>query len=267
MSSHVTTETRTGAGLELLTKADALLTALQSAGNQSAQELARATGEPLSSVYRLLSHLVAVGWVDKGAGRATYRLGLYALEIGASVDDHLDLHAVAHPELEALRDTTGLTSFLHVRHGIFSVCVDRLAGRAVRSMELTLGAWLPLHSGAGPRSQLAHLPPAEATMVLDAFEQQAASDPTVPARSRLEHTMHRDAARGYSVSDGDVTPGMAAVAAPVFNHRGEMVAAISVSGVRPMVLGTQEERTIALVTSAAARIGAGLGYQRGQVGA
>lgn len=264
MSTHVSHQSRSGQGLELLAKADALLTALETAGNQSAQDLARTIDEPLSSVYRLLAHLVAVGWVDKGTGRATYRLGLYALEIGARVDDRLDLHSVARPELIDLRDATGATTFLHVRHGSLSVCVDRVPGRAVRSIDLTLGGWLPLYRGAGPRAQLAYLPPAEASMVLDVFEQEAASDPTVPARSTLEHEMHRDAARGYAVSDGDVTVGVASVGAPVFNHRGEMVAAISISGLRPAVIGDDE--VIDVVVTAAGRISKGLGYQGEEVG-
>ncbi|WOQ16542.1 IclR family transcriptional regulator [Raineyella sp. W15-4] len=247
-------------GLELLSKADGVLRALEHGGNLSVSELAALTGEPLSSMYRLLSHLVSVGWVDKGAARATYRLGLYTLEVGGVCDDRLDLLAAARPELSRLRDASGGTAFLHVPHGTEAVCVDRLAGRGVRSLKQTLGGSLPLYAGAGPRALLAQLPPGEAALVLDAFEQQARTDPEVPPRSQLEHERRRDAARGYAVSDGDVTPGVAAMGAPIFNHRGELVASISVSGLRPLVLGKEAEMS-RLVIAAAERVSAGLGFR------
>lgn len=260
MPTRTANTSRSVQGLELLTKADAVLTALADGGNYTAPDLARVTGEPLSSVYRLLAHLVAVGWIDKGATRATYRLGLYALEVGGVCDDRLDLHAVARPELVKLRNETGSTAFLHVHHGTVAVCVDRVAGRRVRSLQLTLGGSLPLYAGAGPRALLAHLPPGEASRVLDTFERQAAADPSVPARSMIEHEIRRDTARGYSISDGDVTPGIAAVGAPVFNHRGELVAAISVSGLRPLML-LDGDGVSRQVTEAAARISARLGHR------
>lgn len=258
MASSSIATPRAGQGLELLSKANALLTALEDGRNWSAQDLAQAAGEPVSTVYRLLANLVAIGWVDKGSTPATYRMGLYAMEIGGVCDDRLDLHEVARPPLLRLQRLTGGTSFLHVHHGLMSVCVDRIAGRAVRSLELQLGGSLPLYRGAGPRALLAHLPHGEAAKVLDAFEAQAATDGSVPARSLLEHQMRRDAVRGYSVSDGDVTPGVAAIGAPVFNHRGELVAAVSVSGLRSLLMH-DESKIGALVAEAAAAVSAGLG--------
>ncbi|SDB80555.1 transcriptional regulator, IclR family [Raineyella antarctica] len=247
-------------GLELLSKADAVLRALERGGSLSTSELADATGEPLSSMYRLLSHLVAIGWVDKGASRATYRLGLYVLEVGGVCDDRLDLLATARPELVRLRDDSGVTVFLHVPRGTGAVCVDRLAGRGVRSLKQILGGTLPLYAGAGPRALLAQLPPAEAAEVLQAFETAARTDSSIPPRSELEHGMRRDAARGYAVSDGDVTPGVAALGAPVFDHRGELTAAISISGIRQQILGDESEMS-RLVTTAAQRVSAGLGFR------
>ena len=69
--------------------------------------------------------------------------------------------------------------------------------------------------------------------------------------------------RGYAVSDGDVTPGIAALGAPVFNHRGDLVAAISVSGLRAQVLGDQERRNIELIRAGAQAVSKALGQEDG----
>src|ERR687894_2169127 len=70
---------RDTAGLELIAKVDAVIRVLESRGEASAAEIATRTGEPLSSVYRLLQSLTGVGWVDRGWRRGTYRLGFLIL--------------------------------------------------------------------------------------------------------------------------------------------------------------------------------------------
>jgi len=63
------------------------------------------------------------------------------------------------------------------------------------------------------------------------------------------------------VSDGDVTPGIAALGAPVFNHRGEVVGALSISGLRVQVLGPEvRTRNIKLLVEAADAASARLGW-------
>ena len=128
------------------------------------------------------------------------------------------------------------TSFLCVRRGTRAVCVERLEGHAVRSLAMQLGSSLPLYAGAGPRALLAFMPPSEQEAMLDSAPRYP-GDPPQPAagggRGRPEEVRRR----GYSISDGDVTPGIAALGAPVFNHRHELVASISISGLRGQVLG------------------------------
>lgn len=66
--------------------------------------------------------------------------------------------------------------------------------------------------------------------------------------------------QGYAISDGDVTPGIAAVGAPVFDHRGEIKAALSVSGLRAQVLDSGMD-AVEKVRAAAERVSLALGYR------
>ncbi len=61
--------------MEVIAKVDAVLSVLEQRGETSAADIAELTGEPLSSVYRLLQSLTGIGWVDRGSRRAAYRLG------------------------------------------------------------------------------------------------------------------------------------------------------------------------------------------------
>lgn len=166
----------------------------------------------------------------------------------------------AVPELRRLLAETGATSFLCIRAGDRAVCVERFEGRDVRSLALTLGQSLPLHRGAAPRAILAFLPQSERNALI---EELATTDTDGHPTSRTEiMTLVDDVRRrGYAVSDGDVTPGIAAVGAPIFNHRGEIEAALSISGLRPQVLDASS-RTIPLVLAAAAAVSGALGFER-----
>ena len=109
---------------------------------------------------------------------------------------------------------------------------------------------------------LAFLPVAEQQTVLDEAS-DVVGDPPRPARSVIETDIDQVRRRGYAVSDGDVTPGIAALGAPVFNHRGDLVAAISVSGLRAQVLGDQERRNIELIRAGAQAVSKALGQEDG----
>lgn len=245
--------------LDLIVKVDAVLAVLEAHGETSAAEIAEQIGEPLSSVYRLLQSLTAVGWVDRGWRRGTYRLGLLMLSIGGRLEDTLDIRVIALPALRGLREQIGVTSFLWVRRGTRAVCVERLGGQAVRSLAIRLGSSLPLYAGAAPRALLAFLPAAEQRAVLKAPSQPG--DPARPETSQIRADVEHVRRDGYAVSDGGVTPGIAAFGAPVFNHRGELEAAISISGLRAQLLGAHREANVALLLAAAHEVSRGLGLE------
>ncbi len=74
--------------------------------------------------------------------------------------------------------------------------------------------------------------------------------------AELEATLQR----GYAVSDGDVVDGMAALGAPIFDHRGGVRAAISIAGPRPRVIGENLDGNAQLLVEGAARISRELGW-------
>jgi DNA-binding IclR family transcriptional regulator len=252
---------RDAGGLELISKAGAVLEVLETAGPTSAADLAVALGVPLSSVYRLMQSLTATGWVDRPAKRGPYRLGLTWMTVGGLLEDHLDIREACLPALRSLVASTDATSFLCVRRGSRAVCLERVEGVSVQSLAMQLGSSLPLYAGAAPRALLAYLSHAERD---DALAETALfrEDPARPGPAAIEADVARTLAQGYARSEGDVTPGVAALGVPVFNHRGEVEGAISISGLTNQVLDADVlERNIALLRQAAAASSAALGWE------
>lgn len=247
--------------VRLLDKVSALLELLAEREQATAAELAEVLGEPRSSVHRLLRQLYEVGWVDQSTGRGQWTVGLQLFRLGSTAVQRMDVRKAALPHMVELHEYSGETVFLIIRRDLVAVCIERLEGRRVQSIALMLGGSMPLHCGAGPLALLAHLPDEvhREWMVATStsgLEQMNRSEP--PTVASVEEELKLIRARGYAVSDRDVTPGIAAVGAPVFDYRGRVVAAMSVSGIRESILDPELDlagRTVAAAAAASRDLG------------
>lgn len=237
-------------GMNIVTKAGALLAILESRGVATPTELAQLLGEPASSVYRLISNLEAIDWVERTSVRGPVRLGLAFLKTGRSLEKQLDIRRLTAPRLVELRNRSEDTTFLCIRRGWQAVCVERVEGLQVMSSTLSLGESIPLHRSAVARAILAFEP----ASVIDGFLEAARSgvDPALVGvdAELLTRQLQRVVETGTSFSDSDVNPGIAAIAAPVFNHRAEVVGAIAVSGMRERLLAHRGAMSTAIRAAA-----------------
>lgn len=245
--------------LAVLAKAMSALEQLAARGEATPAELAVALGEPRSSVYRLLGTLRELDYVESGGRRGTYRLSLRLFSLGSAALDRYDVREAARPGLEHLHETTGETVFLCVRRGLDAVCIDRIAGSRVELLELRLGGTMPLHVGAAPRALLGFESESAWREYLEraslALGTGAPHDPDA-----LIAELRRTRARGYAVSDEDVTPGIASIGAPIFGRDGEVRASLSIGGVRQLVLDPDGE-SLRQVIAAADAASAALGFR------
>lgn len=216
--------------MEILLKADAVLSVLERERECSVQRLADAVDEPVSSTYRLLSSLTAVGLASRGAKRGLYRLGFLPLRVGGTLESQLDVRELAGPMLYELSRITGATVLLWVRRGDSAVCIERISRSDVQTAVSRLGDSMPLWGGSAGRVLLAHLPVSEARGVISRFELGDRGGKSLAD----ELAEIRDA--GHCLAESSSTPGVASISAPVFNHRGELVVAVSISGLRKWIV-------------------------------
>ena len=251
------------APVQVVVKVGALLDTLAESGEVTASDLADQIGEPRSTVYRLLSTLQQLEMVEPGTRRGTYRLGLALLRLGAAVAAGFDERQAALPVLERLHDETGETVFLCVRRGKEAVCIERLDGRRVQSLALRLGGSLPLHAGAAPRVLLAFEPKERWEEYVAEGELEVFTPKTPVVKAVLFRRLDEVRRLGYAVSDEDVTVGIAALGVPIFDHRGAICAALSISGVRSAILGEGADRMTERIVEGAREISRALGYTGG----
>ena len=233
--------TTPGAGPSIIAKTNTLLETLAHERVATSTRLTELLNEPVSSVYRMLATLAEVGWIEQQGQRGAYRIGSKAISLAGKLLNDLDLRRAAIPALRQIHDSTGETAFMCIRRNTRAVCIERIDGKRVNSRVLTLGGSLPLHTGAAPRTLLAFEDRQEWEAYANLMTQTSEIQFDARSRARLYSDLEAIRLAGYSLSDDELTPGIAAVGAPIFDHNGHIVASLSISGLRESILaGTRE---------------------------
>jgi DNA-binding IclR family transcriptional regulator len=222
----------------------------------TAAEVAKEANLPHSTAFRLLSTLVELRFVEYDSESRRYQLGLKLLELGHLVSQRMDLPSRAMPFLKELAQASGETAHLSIRDADCGVFIAKVDGEQSVRMHTPLGRRVTLHAGASMKSLLVQLSDEELD---DYIEQRKATAFPVPDRNKLHTQVRFIREHGYCSTIAEQTPGAAGVSAPVRNHAGEVVAALTISGPESRFSKENILRFAALVTHAAAELSKQLG--------
>ena len=192
--------------------------------------ISRACDLPRSTAYHLIKAMIAEGFVVHLEDERRFGLGVAAFEVGSGFARQEPLQRIARRPLAALVDTTGYGGHLAVLHGrdVLYVLEERAPGRP--PLVTDVGVRLPAHLTASGRAILMALPSSQVRALYPdraAFVDRLGTGPT--SLSGLRTVLSEARQRGYSVEDGEVSDGLASVAAPVLDHNGHPVAAVAVT--------------------------------------
>ena len=196
----------------------------------SLTDLSAAVGLHVSTVHRLLSALVARGYVQKDFETGKYRLTMRLFEIGSRVVGGLNLVSVSRPFLEHLADYTGETIHLVARHGheVVYLYKEETHSSIVRMASL-VGLRNPMYCTAVGKSIMAFLPRDTIRAIWDNTVVTAFTPHTITRFSDLLEELDRSRELGYAVDREEHELGVMCVAAPIFDYSGAPVGAISAS--------------------------------------
>jgi IclR family acetate operon transcriptional repressor len=193
-------------------------------------EIANSLGLSKAVVHRVVSSLRDSDLLEADPASRRYRLGPMALTLGLAYLRHADLRGRARPILQKLSDATGETATLSLRHGWHRVYIDQVTPPNEVRMTVSIGRPFPLHAGSSSKAFLAFLPEAVQNEYLETQVLDAVTDKTITDRELLGKELRLITRRGYAKSAGERQRGAVSVAAPVFDHEGEVAGVISVCG-------------------------------------
>lgn len=242
-----------------------LLAALaEHGGPMMLRDLARAAGMPAAKAHRYLVSFIRVGLVGQDAVSGRYDLGEFALTLGLASLARLDAVRVATPILDALNEQTGETVALSVWGNMGPTFVRWIESRRPVSVNLRTGDVMPLlHSATGLCFAVFLDTPTVQDRIASELEVAARGGDPRPPRNRSEFAAFAAEARqhGYARIQGTVIPNVNAFSAPVFNHDGKMVLALTALGPAGQFSGEWDSPTAVAVLSAARNASRKLGWR------
>lgn len=194
----------------------------------SAADLAIELGVERSTGWRLARSLEGVGWLQHDPVSRRYRLGIALFELGARALDTVDVRDEARQVMSDLVATTGESVDLAIRDGDSVVFVDKLDGTGEVRAFTRAGQRARLHATAAGKLFLAAMAADELAAYLAApliaYTPATVTDPAA-MRDLVEETRRR----GWAVNRGELFPEAGALAVPVRDATGAIVAALGLN--------------------------------------
>lgn len=206
--------------LEMLAKRDSV----------GVTELARALGTTKARVYRHLRTLLDQGYAVQDLDSERYAAGprLLALARVAALTPFDGIVRLARPTMMRLRDALGHTVNLSLVYGDSVSIVETLQGHAIFGVAMRTHAPMPLHSTAAGKLLLAERLARSGALPDLALEKF--TDNTIAHPAALRSELARVQEQGWAAAPEETVLGINALSAPIRDHRGELVAMISLMG-------------------------------------
>jgi IclR family pca regulon transcriptional regulator len=190
-------------------------------------EVASATGVTRATARRFLLTLADLGYV-RTDGRL-FSLSPRVLELGYAYLSSLSLPEVAEPHLEALVQEVNESSSVSVLDRGDVVYVARVPTSRIMTVAISVGTRFPAYATSMGRVLLAGLSDEDLDLYLAAVSLDRLTGRTVATPTALRTEVQRVRTQGWALVDQELEEGLRAVAAPIRDRNGRIVAAVNIS--------------------------------------
>ena len=199
-------------------------------GGMRMREIAEKLKIPTNSVFRITGLLETRGYLFREGEDMRYQLSRKILSLGYAAigEDKLIAHAL--DVMRELRDDTKETVLIGVRIGTHGVVIEQFAATQPIKFLVDPGTQFDLHASAPGKVFLAFLPPTERAELLKVMKLTRYNERTLDTRAKLEAECATIRAQGYGFDFAESLEGLHCVSAPIFDHRGYLIAALWVTG-------------------------------------
>jgi DNA-binding IclR family transcriptional regulator len=227
---------------------------------QSLSAIAEATGLDKAVVFRILHAFVGHGMMGRDHTTEEYFITPAVLRWVFAVPGFQQLRALALPQMIRLRDLSQETVLLSMVDGDSRISVFQLESPHQIKRTVPLGVRHRIVYGATGKAVLAFMPPEQIERILNHTPLRTMASGTVTVRPTLEAELRRTRVRGFAVGVQEEVPNVAGVAAPIFDHAGQVVAVLTVTGPLQRFRADARAEVAPHVVAAARQISQQIGY-------
>src|SRR4051812_17527020 len=211
-------------GVQSVDRALTILEVLARVGEAGVTEIAGELDVHKSTAFRLVTTLEAHRLVEQTSERGRYRLGVGVLRLAGATTARLDLVQEARPVCRQLAADTGETVNIAVLSESSALYLDQIAGSSALQPHNWVGQHIPLHATSNGKVLLSGLDDKKVGEVLGTLSRYTPL--TITKRAKLREELEEVRERGYAVAVDELEEGLTAVAAPVRNAHGDVLASM-----------------------------------------
>jgi len=201
-----------------------------SAGHMSLTEICKQIGIHKSKGYSILNALGQYDLISRDSDTKAYSLGPALIPLGRKVREKLDINVLAKDHLQKLAHETKATVLFGIVSNDQFYIAGKYDGNATISVTVRQYHFLHITHGAHGKAIFAHLDEEEQQRIMAGNEVFFYGDSKSLDEKRLKKELKACREKGYAVDNGEVTDGLKAVSAPVFDHNNRVMAGIALVG-------------------------------------
>ncbi len=222
--------------------------------------IAKATGINKSTVHRLLATLHERSYVEKNEKSGTYFIGPMLIELVSCYIGNLELQTEARPYLSALSMDLNLTAHLGILDGNDVIYIEKLVWFQPNKLYSQIGYRVPAYCSSLGKCLLACLSGEELEKTLSACKFEKHTENTITSLEMFKKQLRQVRDQGWAIDNQEYIVGHSCVGAPIYDYRGDIIAAISASGASAVITPEYLPVVVQEVKSTASQISKRMGY-------
>ncbi len=222
--------------------------------------LAKVTNLSKSTAHRIAATLVERGYVEHESVSGGYRLGLKYIEIASYYINSLELQTEARPYLRELTSELGLTAHLGILDAHEVVYVEKLDVFPGIRLYSQIGFRVPAYCSSLGKCLLSGLSGDELKSVMVNCIYERFTERTITDLAELKKQLRQVRTQIWAMDDEEYEIGHRCVGAPIFDYRGDVIAAVSASGPVATLSDERLPLVVSKVIASAKKISQRLGY-------
>ncbi len=227
----------------------------------TATQLEKILGLNKVTVHRLISTLENRGFIEKKADSKNYTIGLKLVDICSYRLNTVELKTEAHPILRALVEEVSQPAHLAIRKGWEAVFIEKVERVNSIRMYSQIGIKIPLYCSSVGKALLMNLSDDKILEILDRSVWKKFTHTTMEDSQTVLQEIRESRIKGFTVDNEEHEEGIFCVAAPIYDYRGKVIAAISTAGKKKSFLQDDNDEIANKVKESAYLISKRMGFK------
>lgn len=223
------------------------------------KDLARAAVLPESTAHRLMQTLTLLGYTYRNSDSDIYHLTPKLYNMGRSVQGEAGLIVVAGPYLNELRNLTHETTHLAVLSGLQVETVASVLSDEKNVVASPVGEKHPLHASAVGKCLVAYADADVTRSITERCDFAAYTSKTITSANAFRAELAAVRKHGYALDLDEFEEGIRCAAAPILNHRGDVVVSVGISGPSVRLTDQRIQELASILVEVADRISHAVG--------